>query len=330
VGIKPIERIFFNLSKKDTFLQEYFFAYYFQKLTLLNQMYPHVEGQLKGYPDHGPNHILRIMDLCEKMLKNNIPSASEAFSSMKSETLNFYEFYILLSGIVWHDIGNLIERSNHNKHIITVANRLKNIVFPDSIMKKYVIQIGEAHTGDDGVRSSIDLDDASYRNEEVNLRFIGAILRLADELDEGFIRVGTTYYDAMADTIGEEQQIFWETCRSINQIQPIPEAQNIKISAQVNKKDLFKTFNKFGKTVTFIDELIYRVQKINRERSYYMNFARKHLEFRFVNFELIVENGKPQKRTFEFTNDYGYNEFWINYSDLNPESKITGYKLQGA
>jgi len=326
INITDIEKAFYQMSCKDEKLQEYFFSYYHQKLVLLNHLYPHIESQLRGYTDHGPQHITRILNLYTKILKDNIPGLSQELI-IKDSSLNFYELYLLLCGTVWHDVGNILGRKKHNEKITEIADRLKDNFFVDDDMKKYTFQIAEAHTGKDGVREKIKDDDIDYKNEEINMRFLGVLLRLIDELEEGELRVDKTYYKTMEDQIPVDQKIYWETSLCIKRIDTDPINGLISINVQIDENDLFKIFTKNGRKIALIDEIVFRIDKMNEEREYYMKFVRKHIEFRKIQLEIKLKNTHPKKITFEFNNNQGYKSFWEIYPKMNPKN-IEGYILQ--
>lgn len=326
--IKKIEYALFQMSKKDLKLQEYFFTYYSQRLILINHFYPHIESELKGYVDHGPEHIFRLIDLLGKILKNNIVGLEEEEEVIGVKALNFYEIYILLCGAIWHDAGNLLGREGHAKKVGEIDKRLKGNFFVDKEIKEYSLQIAKSHSGEDAVRKEIHSDSENYNNFQIDLRFLGALLRFADELEEGMVRIDSKYYECMNDKILEENKIYWESGMCIKQILPEPNNLIIKIFATINKNDLFKLFKKEGKEVTLVDELINKIDKMNNERKYYMLFVRKHLDFNEIEFNLRVksEDQSPENYTFKFNNDDGYFEFWNNNSNINPQKH--GHKLQ--
>ena len=102
-------------------LEELFFTYYSQKLVLLNHVYSHMEGSLRGYTGyHGPSHVSRIMDLYGKILKQNVwyidrDRNYEVLPIRASQSLNIYEVYMLLESTLWHDVANIFERKEHEK-----------------------------------------------------------------------------------------------------------------------------------------------------------------------------------------------------------------------
>ncbi len=329
--ITRIEEAFFNMGKKDVELQEYFFTYYSQKLILLNHFYPHVQEQIPYYTNHGPDHIVRIMRLYEKMLKNNVPGIApetEISEMLSSVVLNFYEIYLLLCATVWHDVGNLLGREQHNQKITEISDRLKNHFFVDGTMEKYALQIARAHTGNDAVRKEIPIEDIDYRNEEINLRFLGALLRLVDELEEGEVRIDRPFYESMEYLIPENNKIHWEIARCIKRIEPKPDDAEIEIHTRIDQGDLFKLFAKDGRKIALIDGLISKIDEINQKRIYYMQFIRKHLEYRKITLHITIENAEPERIAFEFTNDQAYEAFWRICPRMNPKIEIRGYSLQ--
>jgi hypothetical protein len=327
IGLTPIENAFYNMGKEDPKMQEYFFTYYSQKLVLLNHFYPYVTTVIPHYTDHGQKHVVRLMELCGRLLKNSVPGLADA-PILDATSFNFYEIYLLLCATVWHDVGNLLGRERHNEKITKVANRLKKHFFVDKDIEEYAFQIAKAHTGQDGVRREIPVDSTDYMNNEINLRFLGATLRFADELEEGEVRIDKNYYEAMKDKIPADKRIYWETSCCIKRIEPHPENCSIEAHAQIKKDLLFKLLEKNGKKVALVDELIFRFDKMNEERKYYMQFVRKHIEYNEIVLDLAVGNARVNKITFRFDNDHGYNDFWYDRSEVNPEKHKRGYTLQ--
>jgi hypothetical protein len=327
LGLTPIELAFFNMGKGSPETQEYFFTYYSQKLVLLNHFYPYVNINIPHFTDHGPKHVIRILDLYGKILKNNIPGLTDSIV-LDSTSLNFYEMYLLLCATVWHDVGNILGREGHNTKITKVANRLQKHFFVDKDVQDYAFQIAKAHRGRDGIRFRIPVDDTDYMNREINLRFLGAVLRFADELEEGEVRVDKGYYDTMKDKIPPDKRIYWETSCCIKRIEPHPESCSIEAHASIKKDSLFKLLEKKGRNVALIDELIFRFDKMNEERKYYMQFVRKHIDYNEIVLDLTVDNSRINKITFRFDNDSSYEDFWFDRSEVNPEKHRRGYALQ--
>jgi hypothetical protein len=326
-GITKIEKAFYELGKSEGNLQEYFFTYYSQKLILNNHIYAHIPQILPGFTDHGQHHIKRILNLYGRILQNNIQDSNDDLLSGRA--LNFYELYILLCGTIWHDVGNVLGRINHGRKAEEVMDRLKGHFFVDEETRKYSLQVAEAHTGEDAIKNCIPSDDVPYMNEEINLRFLGAVLRFADELEEGQVRIDGTYYDSLSENISKDQKIYWEISKCIKRISPDSGKCGVNINARIDNDKIFDLFKKNDNNVCFIDELIFRVDKMNRERINYMKYVRKHVNYKEIILELIIPDRTDlSKIIFKFDDDFDYNRFWITYPDLNPESNIQNYQLR--
>jgi len=320
------------MCNRDNELLEYFFSYYLQKISLSNHFYPHIEAELKGYSDHGEKHVNNILKIYKKLLGNVIPCEEEdTFDSPTDVILNYYELYLLLCATIWHDVGNLKERHHHNIHLQEVSDHI-NHYFVDTDIKELAMEIAKAHTGFDGVNTHIKREITPYKNEQIVSRFIGAVLRFADELDEGQNRLDMSYYERMKENIPSHQRIFWEACNCIKRIEPVPEKFNIEIEVVLKKEDLFKIFEKKIMEgtqdeklieVALIDELISRLNKINKERMYYMTFIQKFVEYNTITTSIdIHENEKSKTKIFVLNDNHGYNEFWIENPELNPTKNL--------
>lgn len=332
--ITEVEKSFYEMSKMDRSLQEYFFTYYSQKLILYNHIYPRVPEVLKGFNDHGYNHITRILNLYSKFLRNNILDPSSERDFISNTTLNYYELYLLLCATLWHDVGNSLGRSEHEKRIIDVMDRLKNHFFVDEDLREYALQIAEAHTGNNAITTCIPHEDTDYNGHEINLRFLGATLRLVDELEEGELRIDKTFFNSMSDLLDDRQKIFWMISKCIKRINPDPDRCIIEINARIKNSDIFTLFKKEKKgskeleDIALIDELIFRIDKINKERINYMKYVRKHVNYNRVRLNLtVVGRADLGQINFTFDDDHGYNTFWKTHTDLSPEDKIESYEL---
>ncbi|MFW9876300.1 MAG: hypothetical protein ACFFG0_24655 [Candidatus Thorarchaeota archaeon] len=324
--INGIEIALYDMAKKDLKLQEYFFSYYNQKLRLFNHFYSHIQEKLIGFNDHGPDHINRILEIYPRILENRIPNI-DGKTDLFKKSLNFYEVYLLLSATIWHDVANLMGRDNHGINIkqMPVFNES---VFVNDELKKYILQIAESHTGEGSIEKKINRETEYAYNHTLNLRFLAAILRLADELEETERRIDWNYYISNG-YIEEEQKIYWEINHCIKSINPEPESEVIKINCRIDKNKCLDIFKKNNNSVALIDELIYRINKMNYERQYTQKYLySKYLLFKCIEFDLIV-SGESISYKFIFDDDHGYEDFWERYNQLNPEKQIKNYKLIG-
>ena len=137
----------------------------------------------------------------------------------------------------------------------------------------------------------------------------------------------------MKDQIPQEQWIYWELGNYITRIDPDPETFNIFIDISIHARDLNKIYKKKinGRLfeVALIDELMFRVNKINKERIYYMQYVKKLLNFNQVTVKIQIDSTRtPREIQNVFNDTYSYDDFWAENDDINPEHHVKGYELR--
>ena len=133
-------------------------------------------GKEPDLTDHGPDHVRNVLKNVSDLLKGD-PRYFKAI-----------ELYLLGLGVLFHDVGNLKGRSEHNKRIAHFYDFVrKGAQFAHE--KSLVVQISQAHSGKTrtGSRNTlVDVPQSSHLDgEPVRTREIAAIIRFADELAEG-------------------------------------------------------------------------------------------------------------------------------------------------
>ena len=146
------------------------------RTTLLEDVLAEIRGREPNLTDHGPDHIQHVLDNVFKLLDGEL----EYFSSI--------EHYIVGLSVLFHDVGNLNGRTDHNKRI----GHFYDYVRPSPKFaqeKSLIVQIAQAHTGEarNGSRNTLaDVPDLLQLNgEPIRARQIAAVVRFADELAEG-------------------------------------------------------------------------------------------------------------------------------------------------
>jgi len=102
--------------------------------------------------------------------------------------LSPHEFYLLGISVLFHDVGNLHGRKEHNKKIADIYNAARNNEDRFHTERNAVLSIAGAHTGstmsgnEDTVKNVtiLTFDGSRIRGQE-----LAALLRLGDELAEG-------------------------------------------------------------------------------------------------------------------------------------------------
>lgn len=102
--------------------------------------------------------------------------------------LSPHELYLLGVSILFHDVGNLHGRSEHNKKIADIYNSARNNESRFHAERNAVLAIAGAHTGStrSGNRDTVkEVATLSFDGNRVRGQELAALLRLGDELAEG-------------------------------------------------------------------------------------------------------------------------------------------------
>ncbi len=283
-----IEKAFRELCSERSEYLEYYHIYFATKFILTKDYYPFIKDKLPYYTDHGENHIKRVLEILCQLLKGHLPGEDvvrpqvlpSLSGDLTSPKLNVLEMYLLLCSVLWHDIGNLYGRIDHEKNISNYFNKAKDFLF-DRFSSEWIVKIGMSHSSPNTIEGTIDIETRNERRHPFFPRFTAALLRLADELDETKERIGQR---VMGD-IPEENQVFWFFCNCNDSIDIKPQANGagskIVIESKINISDIHKEFVKINKdgteTKVFgMQEYLQRISKINKERLYCSSFLRPH------------------------------------------------------
>ena len=155
---------------------EYMSLYVSARTILLEDVLDDIRGREPSLTDHGPRHIQHVLENIVKLVEGDL----DYFSPI--------EHYILGLSVLFHDVGNLHGRKDHNKRIARFYDHVRNA--PRFAQEKaLVVRISQAHTGQalNGSRNTLtDVPEIwQLDGEPVKTREIAAIVRFADELAEG-------------------------------------------------------------------------------------------------------------------------------------------------
>lgn len=159
---------------------------YFAQYQLLRNALPPIWEQIKGrepfLSDHGTRHIQNVLENAQRLLSKVEPDKG----------LSGIEFYSLGIAILFHDVGNIDGRKEHNdmRRIAAIYDKVSGGGARQQ-EKGIILRIASAHTGNarDGSKDTLkDFDPEptmSLMGNPVRVQELAAILRLADELAEG-------------------------------------------------------------------------------------------------------------------------------------------------
>ena len=157
---------------------ELFAQYVAARQVLLEDVFEEIRGTEPYLSDHGPRHIRNVLDNVDELL----PPNENHFSAI--------ELYLLGLSVLFHDVGNLEGRKNHNQKISKYYDHVRGGHSARFAGEKHlVVSAAQAHTGKakDGSHDTInDVPDVLHLvGRPIRLRGISAVVRFADELAEG-------------------------------------------------------------------------------------------------------------------------------------------------
>jgi hypothetical protein len=156
---------------------------------VISKVLPWIATQEPDLTDHGVSHIQDVMGNAALLLgfKNEfgVDCKREADHGFTP-----YEMIVLLSGLLTHDIGNILGRSRHNQNIITVWKDLNSWKDWSDNDRQLIISIGRAHTGKSPEGAGDTLEPLAvgryyFYKQPIKAAAIAAVIRFADELAEG-------------------------------------------------------------------------------------------------------------------------------------------------
>ena len=159
-------------------------AYAVTRQKAVQGILPHVSRGESELTDHGPAHIGNVFRNAYRLLGFGRAHPLASHSSLSSR-----ELYVLSLSVLFHDLGNIHGRENHQRRLAESFEYARGTEPSLKIERRYLFSIVEAHCGQtlDGSRDTISpLETAApFREGIINCQQIAAILRLADELAEG-------------------------------------------------------------------------------------------------------------------------------------------------
>jgi hypothetical protein len=182
-----------GLTKLEKYLESYlvrdlgeetgksYYANYQQAKTYLSKnILPEIKAIEPSLTDHSEKHIENVLNNVWHLLdiENN--------DNIK---LTCYDIYILCLSVLFHDVGNINGRKDHNKKVTDIYNLARGNAPQNFSERALILKATRAHCGKTNSGSRDTLKEIEIVNslsgEPIQLLEISSILRLADELAEG-------------------------------------------------------------------------------------------------------------------------------------------------
>jgi hypothetical protein len=241
--------------------QEKYALYLDARRQLLEQVLEEIRTIEPALTDHGPRHIANVLKNAELLIGDEISK------------LQATELYCLVLSILFHDVGNIAGREDHQHKIGAIYDFIRPRVESHRPEKLIVLQVVRAHcgkAGDDSRDTLKFLEPTHLDGRPVNLRPIAAILRFADELAEGPQRTSL-----FMQSVGypAESQIYHEYAKVTEVcINRIGQRIALTYSLTATLKDDGSLANE-SELKTLLEYIYKRILKLDQERKYARHYC---------------------------------------------------------
>lgn len=304
-------------------------TYLAMKKYLAKDYYPWVQAECPWYTDHGQKHIESVLHTCEHLL-----------SATADDELTCLDVFLLLSAIIWHDVGLLAGRSNHAGNAQIFIDKVRDFCFADSAIYRIVAAIVKAHSGNEGWLSPTQseiMQPCSHQTCTVYPKSLAALLRFADEVSESRTRI----QPSLLPRVPSEQRIYWEYANSIMASIPEPNRKRLFLAIDLQRSDAMKRWPcppdvlshaDAAGTIALIEYVVCRLEKMNNERAMCFPYLARYADVMTIDVRMRVFEGMENLVEQEFILGGGglgdktypaigiFDHFFKAYPQLKPES----------
>ena len=229
------------------------------------EYYPWVHDNSPYFTDHGIGHVESVMT-----------SASTLLAPGKD--LDEFAVFLLLSAILFHDVGMVIKRSGHAdaSTIAAIIDPIRKIVLPDVQSQRFVTEIVKAHSGQNpGLEAPRFTEETTLgsKNYLVPTRALAGVLRFADEVSENKTRIS----QEILPLVPPENAPYWHYADVIQSSRPDPSRRRVVMSLEMEAESAVTRYvcpkecahlaDENG-TISLIEYIVFRLEKANQERVY--------------------------------------------------------------
>jgi metal-dependent HD superfamily phosphatase/phosphodiesterase len=267
------------------------------KAYLVKYYYPWVQANCPYFTDHGEAHVASVMHSASELV-------SEQLAVKKGRRgLTPLEIYLILTAILWHDVGMVIDRATHADLVSEMADKVSDM-FPNPTIKDLVSRIAKAHKGMSGldklpVEAYCTLEKSGL---QVNPAELAAIVRFADEISENHTRASTQ----VLGTVPDPQKIFWLYALSVSSCTAQPSRERIRIdfrfdAGQVVTQWPNKDFQAFAHQdkIPLLTYALCRLEKINNEREYCLRYFSSIAPIRQIEAFFSIQKGGKELNGYD-------------------------------
>src|SRR5712691_4077154 len=126
----PLERELERRAARNEDAQDLWHRYQAVKSHLGKEYYPWVQANVPFFTDHGEQHVNSVIRAAGGLLRFHLnkPQSKSRLSSL--------DLFLMLSGIIWHDVGLVNGRAKH-QDISRITDTVKTLAFGDPDIHRF-------------------------------------------------------------------------------------------------------------------------------------------------------------------------------------------------
>lgn len=282
-------------ARKDLDADDLFVRYQAMKAYLAKDFYPWVQAECPYFTDHGILHVESVLQAVASLVSPHL-------RANKASELTSLDIFLLMTSVLWHDVGNVYGRSGHAEKVAAMTQEVRRLGFPNPDIQRLVAEIALAHSGEDGLTKPRLTEDVSTANKQytVDTRSLAAIVRFADEISENQARISLS----LLPSVPKENRIYWEYAGCVTASIAVVNRHLVRVSVTVphdaatvrhviaegSADSCQRSFaNSTGKPdISLIEYIICRLEKMNNERAYCAPRFARYADIRQIELSLTL------------------------------------------
>jgi hypothetical protein len=257
-----------------------------------------------------------------------------------NKALNCMDYFILLTSIIWHDVGMVSKRTGHAKEALVFIDKVRELCLYDQTIHRVITEIIQAHSGTNGFDTpglNQECSPCSKHTCTIYPKAIASVLRFADEVSENRTRISIP----LLKSVPADKRIYWEYANAITAAKVEPTRNRILIIVEMQREDALQEhkcpdeFSKYAHAdgkISLIEFFICRLEKMNNERIYCFPYLTRYALITQIEVQLkVCEGVKCEKYDGIILGEGGlgeaqypeltfFQDFFKSYPKLNPEN----------
>ncbi|MFZ3084283.1 HD domain-containing protein [Rhodoferax ferrireducens] len=265
---------------------------------VVDHVLPWIKNQAPDLTDHGIDHIQDVIDRASELMGFINQYCIEAERPIMHD-FTPDEMYVLLCGLLFHDVGNIFGRNKHNLKIADVWSKLPTWGSWTDNDRNIIIEVGRAHsgltlTGATDTLKPLSVSSRYFCKQPVRLGPIAAVIRFADELAEGPQRTSRLLIDCKLIDEGSE---LYHHYAQITQVAIDRKRGLVALTFHINVDNSAYPVDEVKRRshLSALLKMVYsRAAKMNNERQFARHYADVLMPFRETSISLTFQKtGQP-------------------------------------